>query len=155
MGKLLVVVDGTAQSFEALQYALQFASARPQSELVLLHIRPPPQPWQVYRSLERLPDGASKRILDQAERLVEGAGVRAHTLILTGEKAAVVTAVARQESCDHIFVSQKTNERFSSALSTLIGRRAESAVNRIIGRCNIPVTVVTSLPAISDSKRDA
>jgi len=142
MHRLLVVVDGTAQASKALEHALEVAGAAPGSEIVLLRIEPAPSPWQAHRPVLNSRQNIADQLLYRAGLRASALGVRYRARIETGEKADVVTKVAEQEGCDHIFVPEAKSNAASRALMALAAACTGTSVGRIISQSDVPVTVV-------------
>lgn len=144
MHRLLVVVDATAQATIALERAMEMAAAVPGSEIVLLCIEPAPLPWQVHRRRRAQREDVSRFLVHRAGLRVAALGIETRVRIETGEKADIVTKVAEQEGCDHIFVAEGPGNAASRTLIALAAACTGTAVGRIISESEVPVTVVAS-----------
>lgn len=144
MHRLLVVVDGTAQATVALEHALAVAAAVPGSEIVLLSIEPGPSPWQAHRPSGSPRQDIARQLLNRAGLRAQALGIRSRSRMETGEKADVVTKVAEQEGCDHIFVPEARRSAASRALMALAAACTGTSAGRIITESDVPVTVVGS-----------
>jgi len=144
MPRILVVVDGTAEASLALDGAMDVASALPDSELILLGIVPELSPWQAVRVRRPAAGPVVREILLRAVSSVAARGLRARLRVETGEKADVVTKVAGEEGCDHIFIAETGATPAARALIALTSVCTGRATGRIISKSDVPVTVVAS-----------
>jgi nucleotide-binding universal stress UspA family protein len=144
MHRILVVVDGTAEAALALERALDVAIAVPGSEILLLGIEPELSSWQVPRLARSRHDRQTREILSRADTSAATRGVPTRRRIETGDKADVVTRVAEQEHCDHIFVPEAGSTRTGRALVAIAAACTGRSATRIITQSRVPVTVVAA-----------
>jgi nucleotide-binding universal stress UspA family protein len=144
MPRILVVVDGTPEAALALERAMDAAAAVPETEILLLGIEPVPSSWQVRRSRPSGHDRQTCEILRRANSSAAARRIPTRSRVETGAKADVVTRVAEQEGCTHIFVPEAGSTRTGRALVALAAACGGRAATRIITQSGVPVTVVAA-----------
>ncbi len=108
MKKLLVPVDGSQSSEEAVKYACSITQ-KYGSEMTLLCVIPPPIILGVeagiidYRPLEE----SGHKVLENMKKIVDSAGLRASTRLETGQVADTIINVAKEEGTDLIVIGSR------------------------------------------------
>ncbi|MEF8777735.1 MAG: universal stress protein [Natronomonas sp.] len=137
--RVLVPVDGSEPSDDALAYALeQFDDA----EIVAIHVMDPVDSATAWgpgvaddwlsASKER-----SETILEEADAIAEDAGRTVETDSVVGRPAHTIVEYADEHDIDHILLGSHGRDGLSRVL---LGSVAETVVRR----ASVPVTVVRS-----------
>ena len=138
--KILVPVDGSKDSFIALEYALRLGKNF-NSEILILNVVP-----ELYATEFDLDSGwvksAKERILASSERVLAEAKDKAKdysgtimTKSLIGYPSYRIVAVAEEENIDMIVIGSRGLGKFTS---TILGSVSSGVVNH----STVPVTVV-------------
>jgi len=136
MKKLLVPVDGSKNSDEAVKYACSIAE-KFSSEMTLLCVIPPPIILGVeagiidYRPLEE----SGRKVLENSKKITDSLGVKTSTRLETGQVADTIVNVAKEEKSDLIVVGSRG---LSGAKRFLLG----SVSNSVSHHAPCPVLIV-------------
>jgi nucleotide-binding universal stress UspA family protein len=133
MGKVLVAVDGSECSKEALVYALEVCT---EDEITVVHV--PVTTMKDLRSDEEagvLSEERGRRILEQAAETAEGFGREVKTEMVHGDVSRAVVSYAEENGIDRILMGSRGA---GGTKRVLLGSVAENLVRR----AGCPVTVV-------------
>ena len=134
--KILLAVDGTAHSLDAVKCVIDHADwyrEKPQVELVTVH-RPVPKLPRMgiavgKEQIERYYQEEGEQALAEAKKLLERAGLRYEPRILVGDPAEIIVKHAKQSRADVICVGTP---------SKWIG----STANQVMNLSEVPVLLV-------------
>lgn len=140
LGKILVGLDGSPNSLRALDFALELASLKHDSQLeavcvvgfsrdLALFAGLSPEQYKIF-----LQEKASKILLN-AENKAKEKGINITTFILEGDAADALSNYARTAGVDHIVIG-------SRGLSNIKGMMMGSVSHRLLYQAHCPVTVV-------------
>ena len=139
---ILLPVDGSPNAQRAVQFVLRLISAPSPHQILLLHVRPPIQAWEVRRFLTpteiaTMQQREGEEELRACRALVEAAGVTFRDQVLVGDEevAMAITRYAEEHACDLIVMG--THGR--TGLSHLLMGSVASAV---VHHSRVPVTLV-------------
>ncbi len=116
--KVLVAVDGSEHSLKAVDYAIDVA-LKYGSEMYLLHVIDKveiPEELKKYASVEKIEDPPEylvfneigNRILKQMEEKARESGIKkVHAVVQEGDPAEKITAFARDNDVDWIFMGSR------------------------------------------------
>lgn len=138
MPNILVPIDGSAQSDDAVEYA---ASEFDPSEITMLHVIDPieagysatasvpgySEEWYEHQKAE------SEQLFEDARELVDGADIATDTAV--GRPSRTIVEYAEENDVDHIVMGSHGR---SGVTRILLGSVAESVVRR----SPVPVTIV-------------
>lgn len=136
MKKLLVPVDGSKNSEEAVKYACGIAE-KFGSEMTLLCVVPPPIILGVeagiidYRPLEE----SGRKVLENTKKIVDSFGRASSTRLETGQVADTIVNVAKDEKSDLIVIGSRG---LTGAKRFLLG----SVSNSVSHHAPCPVLIV-------------
>ncbi|MCD2512697.1 universal stress protein [Comamonas endophytica] len=139
MLRIMIAVDGSEPSLDAVRHGVQLVRQGLQASLVLAHAQ---QEATLYELATQDPDliarasvAAGRHLMEPAVALAEAAGVPYETDIGLGETAATLVALAERNGCDMIIIG---------ALGQGGVRRAlVGSVSREVARLSpVPVTIV-------------
>jgi nucleotide-binding universal stress UspA family protein len=147
--KYLVAVDGSEPSMDALRYAAEQAAATG-AEIVAVSVVVPEQfyaggddpPTSYTEAADDLvaedvadAEDEAQRALDRAAEVGAESGVEVETGLLYGEPVEALTEYADDEGLDAIYLGHRG---LSEEYEGLVGSTAKD----VVGRANVPVTVV-------------
>lgn len=140
--KILLAVDGSGYALDAVRFMLEhlnWATARPDVELVTVHAPVPKLPGMgkvVGRAqIEKYyaEEGAAQ--LAGAKKLLDGAGLKYDARVLIGPIAETLVAHARRSRCDMILIG---NRGMTAAANMLLG----SVATKVLHLSGVPVLLV-------------
>lgn len=137
---MLVAVDGSEHSENAVRHALDMAKRIADARIVLVNVQPPAMSGEVSNLLtaeEVLEQhtAAGKAVLGAAEAILANAGVAYDTEIAIGRPAESIVEAAQRRSCDAIVLGASSHGRVRSLV---LG----SVASKVAHVAEVPVTVV-------------
>ena len=119
MKKLLVPIDGSANSNRAVRYAMELAAATGGMRIVLLNVQEELERWYKHglnseaarQHLRQLGEAAAA----ESRSLLNRAGVLFDFMIVFGEAAEVIARVAKEEGCFAIVIGTRGMGEVESA----------------------------------------
>jgi len=146
VGRVLVPVDGSPYSLQAVQHAIDRFRAR---EIHLVHVRTPFKQhvarFVARRDLETYHRDRAERALRAARELLERHQLPYAAHVELGDTAAMIDAVARRLGVERIIIGTARK----NSLTRLI---EDSVTNRVIEAADVPVEVVAG-DAVSRAER--
>lgn len=138
--KILLPVDGTPTSLEAVNHALRLVREGLRASFVLANVQDTPTLYEIVTAhdpevIEQVRQGAGSDLLAGAAALLDAAGVPYVTEVATGDPAAVLIELVERHGCDAVVIGA---ERHGGLRSVLIG----SVSQALLHDCPVPVTVV-------------
>lgn len=138
--RLLLPIDGSDASLDAVHHLLRLAGAGLQVDTVLLNVQEPTHLYEVL--MLRDPEAraaaareAGEHALQAAQALLDRAGHAYAAEVVVGDPAALIVEVAEREACDGIVMGSFGHNALSEAL---LG----SVTQSVLHRATLPVTVV-------------
>jgi len=137
---MLVAVDGSEHSENAVRHALDMARRLGEVRIVLVNVQPPAMSGEVSNLLtaEEVMDQhteAGRAVLDSAKALIDQAGVDCDTEIAIGRPAESIVECAQRRGCDAIVMGASSHGRVRSLV---LG----SVASKVAHMAEVPVTVV-------------
>ncbi|WP_423751476.1 universal stress protein [Salinirarus marinus] len=147
--RFLVAVDGSRQSEQTIEYAVELAEATGASVTLVYAVDPEVYSEGGMEPISSLSDAdqrliiediedAERRaedVLDEAVRIAENLGVEVETETIYGDPVVSIPSFAESEGYDNLFVGHQGR---SERTERVIG----SVAKGIVERSSIPVTVV-------------
>jgi nucleotide-binding universal stress UspA family protein len=138
--KILIPVDGSAASLRAVEFAIEMAGQSPGTSLVLLHVSniPAVDLGSVSEATDWLQEAASQasaKALKDAIGKCEGASIVFKTLSKSGQTAAAIAQVAREEEVKHIVMGTR-------GLGAIKGLLLGSVAMQVIHLAEVPITLM-------------
>jgi nucleotide-binding universal stress UspA family protein len=137
--KILVPVDGSANSLHAVTHIVRIHRDLEPLQIHLLNVQSP-LPRYITRFLSRGQVAAHHR--DQGEQalrpaiaLLEDADIRHQHHVKAGDKVEIITRFAKQHYCDMIVMG-------TGRKSALVRLMQSSVTNRVMERTQVPVQVI-------------
>jgi len=137
---MLVAVDGSEHSENAVRHALDMARRIDEARILLVNVQPPAMAGEVSNLLtaeEVLEQhtSAGKAVLKAAETLLGGTGIDFESEVLIGRPAEALVDAAQRRGCDAIIVGASSHGRVHSLV---LG----SVASKVVHIAEVPVTVV-------------
>ena len=138
--KILVPVDGSEPSLDAVRHALHLRCEGLQTSFVLATVQEPTYTYEMMLApdagvLERLSGAVGGRALKDAEALFEAAGVPFQREIASGDPAQALLEIAVRYGCEAIIMGARGR---GALRSTLLG----SVSHAVLQASPLPVTIV-------------
>lgn len=141
--KILIPVDGSALSLEAVRHVLSLIGQGLRADLVLANVQAPASLYEIVvaRDPEVIKDvsaGAGAHLLEAAQALCRAAGVAFECEVVSGEPVAALCDLAEEYGCSAIVIGAHGKGALASAL---LG----SVSHGLAHVSPVPVTIVRQL----------
>ncbi|WP_298835665.1 universal stress protein [uncultured Piscinibacter sp.] len=138
--KILVPVDGSAESLAAVSHALQLVRDGLRATLLLANVQEPASLYELLRvhdadAIEAIARGAGEHLLQEAAALCTTAGVDFELEVAQGEPAHTLIDIAEDEGCALIVLG-------AHGKGETVGSRLGSVAHALLHDAQLPVTVV-------------
>lgn len=138
--KILIPVDGSAESLAAVRHALQLVRDGLRASLLLANVQEPASLYELLRvhdaeAIEAIARGAGEHLLQEAAALCTAAGVDFELEVAQGEPAHTLIDIAEDEGCALIVAGAHGKGESE-------GRRLGSVAHALLHDAALPVTVV-------------
>lgn len=141
MEKILVPVDGSESSVNAVKFALGLAKSAPDTHLYLLNVQEPP-PVEVMVEAGISPESwqathqeAGRGVLEAACRILGEAGIAYTTTVAVGHPVEQIATRAQELGCTAVVMGTRGMGSFANLV---LG----SVATRVVHAVNCPVTLV-------------
>jgi nucleotide-binding universal stress UspA family protein len=146
--KILLPVDGSTASLDAVRHALALVEEGLDATFVLANVQEPATLYELMLTrdadvLEQVAEGAGEHALQEAQSLLQSAGVAFDSEIDSGDARSVLLEIAEREGCDAIIMGARG---LGHVRGTLLG----SVSHSILHHATIPVTIVHEQPGDED-----
>ena len=138
--KILVPVDGSAESLAAVRHALQLVHDGLRATLLLANVQEPASLYELLRvhdaeAIEAIARGAGEHLLQSGAALCTAAGVDFELEVAQGEPAHTLIDIAENEGCTLIVLG-------AHGKGETAGGRLGSVAHALLHDAQLPVTVV-------------
>ena len=138
--KILLPVDGSEESLDAVRHALLLIREGLRASVVLANVQEPASLYELLRAhdadvIEGISRGAGQHSLEAAAALCAAAGVEAEQEIATGEPAHTLHDIAERMGCDLIVMGARGK-------GGTRGTRLGSVAHAMLHDAALPVTIV-------------
>ncbi len=138
--KILVPVDGSDLSHDALAHALGLIANGLRAELVLANVQESATLYELVTApdpvtLDRVADGAGRHILAAAAEQARAAGVAFEEEVASGDPARMLIEIAERHGCDAIVMGAHGKGAVRSALMGSVSQE-------LVRLSPVPVTLV-------------
>ena len=138
--KILLPVDGSELSLEAVRFAIRMVLAGLRADAVLANVQEPASLYELLVAhdpevINRVAEEAGRHTLESAQELLNAAGVEYECEVAKGDPAHTIVDIAERFACDLIVMGARGN---SAARSALMG----SVSNEVLHASAIPVIIV-------------
>jgi nucleotide-binding universal stress UspA family protein len=155
MLKILIAVDGSEQSLDAVRHALHLKAEGLDTALVLANVQEPPSLYEMITvrdpdQLAGLGPSAGEHLLQAARQLCDAAGADYAFEVATGDPAHTLAEMAERHGCDAIMAGVRG--KGAGLGSGWLG----SVSQELMHVATVPVTLVkhpaTAMPAAQDGE---
>lgn len=142
--KILVPVDGSSASLDAVQHALQLLREGLRASLVLANVQEPASLWELLRvhdaeAIEAISRSAGEHSLQEAAALCRAAGVEFTQELASGEPATTLHDIAEEQGCELVVMGARGKGETP-------GTRLGSVAHALLHDAALPVTIVRHPP---------
>jgi nucleotide-binding universal stress UspA family protein len=140
MYKILIPIDGSELSLDALRHGLQLVRQGLRASFVLANVQEPASLYEIVTArdpaiLHDVAEGAGAHLLQAAQALCEAAGVQHESEIASGEPANVLIDIIERHGCDAVIIGAGSEGSLSGALLGSVSQAVAHA-------SPVPVTLV-------------
>lgn len=140
MLKILIPVDGSELSLDAVQHGLHLVREGLQASFVLANVQEPASLYEIVKArdlqvLQGVSEGAGAYLLESAQALCKAAGVACELEVASGDPAHTLVDIAERFGCDAVIMGARGRGAVRSAL---LGSVSQAMVHASA----IPVTIV-------------
>ncbi|MBS0434161.1 MAG: universal stress protein [Proteobacteria bacterium] len=140
--KILVPVDGSAESLAAVRHALALVREGLRASLLLVNVQEPAGLYELLRvhdadAIETIAREAGEHLLAEGVALCQAAGVDHEIEVARGEPTHALLDIAEDEGCTLIVAGAHGKGESE-------GRRLGSVAHALLHDASLPVTVVRS-----------
>jgi nucleotide-binding universal stress UspA family protein len=153
MLKILIAVDGSDLSLDAVHHALALVRQGLRASVVLAHVQEPASLYELVTT--RDPDliaaaslEAGEHLMAPARALLENAGVPYETDVGVGDVAHTLVDMIERSGCDMVVIGAQGQGALSSALLGSVSQEVAHA-------SPVPVTIVKHDDAAADASEEA
>jgi nucleotide-binding universal stress UspA family protein len=138
--KILLPVDGSELSLEAVRFAIRMVLAGLRADAVLANVQEPATLYELLVAhdpevINRVADEAGQHTLESAKELLNAAGVAYECEVAKGDPAHTIVDIAERFACDLIVMGARGNSALRSAM---LG----SVSNEVLHASPVPVVIV-------------
>jgi len=138
--KILLPVDGSELSLEAVRFAIRLVREGLGASFVLANVQEPATLYEVIRAhdaevLEQVSNAAGEHLLQPAEALLAEAGMDYEREVVSGDPAHALVDVIERFECDAVVMG-------ASGLGALSGALVGSVSQALVHASPVPVMVV-------------
>lgn len=139
MRKVLVAVDGSEHSDQAVRYLVDFVREHVPVEIHVANVEPEPVAWQTHGMEEKAIDAhlaaCGHHAIKSAHEILKAAGTSHHTHLARGDTAEVIVALADKLGCDTIVMGTR-------GLGAIPGFALGSITREVLHLSRLPVICV-------------
>lgn len=138
--KILLPVDGSELSLEAVRFAIRMVLAGLRADAVLANVQEPANLYELLVAhdpevIKKVSEEAGTHTLESAQALLNAAGVEYECEVAMGDPAHTIIDIAERFACDLIVMGARGNSALRSAM---LG----SVSNEVLHASPIPVVIV-------------
>jgi nucleotide-binding universal stress UspA family protein len=143
--KILLPVDGSALSLEAVRFAIRMAQAGLESSVVLANVQEPATLYELVvahdpQVIEEVSAAAGAHTLEAAQALLNEANIDYQCEVATGDPAHTIVDILERYQCDLVVMGARG---MSSLRSAFLG----SVSNEVLHAAGVPVMIVKAAEA--------
>jgi nucleotide-binding universal stress UspA family protein len=140
--KILLPVDGSAVSLDAVRFVIQMSLSGLKSSVVLANVQETATLYELVvahdpQVIEEVSDAAGAHLLEKAEALLKGAHIEYECEIGKGDPAHTLIDILERFACDMVVMGASGT---TGLRSTLLG----SVSNEVLHAAGVPVMIVKS-----------
>ena len=143
--KILLPVDGSATSLQAVRQALQMIQDGLRASLVLANVQEPATLYEMLLAhdpevIEQVSAKAGLHLLEPARALVRAAGVEHEIEVASGDPAHTLIDILENFGCDMVVMGAR-------GMGTLRSALLGSVSHEVLHAAQVPVLIVKQAPA--------
>jgi nucleotide-binding universal stress UspA family protein len=151
--KILVPVDGSSLSLDAVRHALSLIRQGLRADLVLANVQAPASLYEIVVAhdpdvIKNVSDGAGAHLLEPARDLCRKAGVAFECEVVSGDPVNALCDLAEQYGCAQIVIGAHGKGALASALLGSISHALAHA-------SPVPVTIVKAAESVQRAAGDS
>jgi nucleotide-binding universal stress UspA family protein len=140
--KILLPVDGSEVSLEAVRFAIRMARSGLETSVVLANVQEPATLYELVvahdpQVLEQVSAAAGAHTLAAAQALLEEASISFESEVASGDPAHTIVDIVERYGCDLVVMG-------ASGTSTLRSALLGSVSNEVLHAAGVPVMIVKS-----------
>ena len=121
LSEILVPVDGSENSFRALEQAIFLATKIQEAKITVLYIIEHPPTVYIYspKIMEKLRadyEKESAKILERCKEMANKSGINIHTVLSEGDPASKIIGYSEREKFDIIIIGSRGMGRFKEVI---------------------------------------
>ena len=137
--KILLPVDGSELSLEAVRFAIRMVLAGLRADVVLANVQEPASLYELLVAhdpevINRVAEEAGKHTLQSAQELLNAAGIAYECEVAKGDPAHTIVDISERFACDLIVMGARGQSALRSAM---LG----SVSNEVLHASAIPVVI--------------
>ncbi|WP_296449208.1 universal stress protein [Rhodoferax sp. UBA5149] len=138
--KILLPVDGSAVSLEAVRFAIRMAQAGLETSVVLANVQEAATLYELVvahdpQVIEQVSAAAGAHTLEAAETLLKEANIAYECEVASGDPAHTIIDILERFDCDVVVMG-------ASGMSTLRSALLGSVSNEVLHAAGVPVMIV-------------
>lgn len=138
--KLLIPVDGSDLSLQALRHGLRLMAQGLRGEVLLVNVQEPASLYEWVtlhdkEAFQRVAEGAGQDAMALAEALLRAAAVAYSKVVLVGDPVAMLLEACEEHGCEAVIMGSHGSGGLSSAW-------AGSVSMGLLEKASVPVTLV-------------
>ncbi len=142
--KILLPVDGSEVSLEAVRFAIRMARAGLETRVVLANVQEPATLYELVvahdpQVLEEVSAAAGAHTLEAAQALFREADIACECEVASGDPAHTIIDIVERYACDMVVMG-------ASGTSTLRSALLGSVSNEVLHAAGVPVMIVKAAP---------
>ncbi len=140
MTKLLIAIDGSELSLDALRHAIALVQQGLRAEIVLANVQTSATLYEMVVArdpvvLQQVAQEAGAHLLAPAAALAKAAGIAHECVVAIGEPANTILELVSRHGCDAVLLGAHGHGKISGALMGSVSQL-------LVQHCPVPVTVV-------------
>lgn len=138
--KILLPVDGSALSLDAVRFAIRMVRGGLRADAVLANVQEPANLYELLVAhdpevINKVSDEAGRHTLQSAMALLDAAGIQYECEVAKGDPAHTIIDIAERFACDMVVMGARGNSALRSAMMG-------SVSNEVLHASPVPVVIV-------------
>ena len=138
--KILLPVDGSELSLEAVRFAIRMVQGGLRADAVLANVQEPANLYELLVAhdpevINKVSDEAGRHTLQSAVALLDAAGIQYECEVAKGDPAHTIIDIAERFACDMVVMGARGNSALRSAMMG-------SVSNEVLHASPVPVVIV-------------
>jgi nucleotide-binding universal stress UspA family protein len=121
LSKILIPVDGSENSFRALEQAIFLATKIQEAKITALYVIEDPPSLYIYspKIMEKVRadyESAYTKILERSKEMANRSGINIHTVLVEGDPASKIIGYSEMEKIDIIIIGSRGMGKFKELI---------------------------------------